>query len=31
VPRFSATMLAHVLPLTAVTLLIVYVRAVRPR
>jgi cation:H+ antiporter len=27
--RFSATMLAYVLPLTAVTLLVVYVRAVR--
>jgi len=30
-PRFSATMLAYVLPLTAVTLLVVYVRAVRQR
>jgi cation:H+ antiporter len=28
-PAFSATMLAYVLPLTAVTLLVVYVRAVR--
>ena len=30
-PLFSATMLAYVLPLTAVTLLVVYVRAVRLR
>jgi cation:H+ antiporter len=30
-PAFSATMLAYVLPLTAVTLLVVYVRAVRQR
>jgi cation:H+ antiporter len=30
-PHFSATMLAYVLPLTTVTLLVVYVRAVRRR
>jgi len=30
-PLFSGAMLAYVLPLTAVTLLVVYVRAVRPR
>jgi cation:H+ antiporter len=28
-PLFSATMMAHVLPLTAVTLLVLYVRAAR--